>query len=89
MKLYNFIFEGCFLVCDYGYDTNTQNRDTFRAFKDHQIWDPLREPGKADLTADVDFGFLKRHIKDKATAFGTVTQQHFLKSLGIDLRLSV
>ncbi len=76
------------MICDYGYEDN-QNRDTFRAFRDHQIWDPLKEPGTADLTADVDFGYLKRQIKDKATVFGTATQQHFLKSLGIELRLSV
>ncbi|CAG2122938.1 unnamed protein product, partial [Medioppia subpectinata] len=62
---------GCFLVCDYGHDDQKANRDTFRAFKEHEMWDPLREPGTADLTADVDFGYLKRHIKEKATVFGT------------------
>jgi NADH dehydrogenase [ubiquinone] 1 alpha subcomplex assembly factor 7 len=79
---------GCFLICDYGYDNITiKNRDTFRGFRDHQMWDPLKEPGTADLTADVDFGYLKRHIKDRASVFGTVTQEHFLRSLGIELRL--
>jgi len=78
------------LICDYGYDNEKiQNRDTFRGFRDHQIWDPLKEPGTADLTADVDFGYLKRHIKDKASVFGTVSQEHFLKRLGIELRLHV
>lgn len=80
---------GTFLICDYGYEDDKQNRDTFRAFRDHQLWDTLKEPGTADLTADVDFGYLKRHINDRATVFGTVTQEHFLKSLGIELRLSV
>lgn len=80
---------GCILICDYGFDNNlTHNRDTFRAFRGHQLWDPLKDPGTADLTADVDFGYLKTNINEKATIFGTVTQERFLKSLGIELRLN-
>ncbi|RWS30832.1 hypothetical protein B4U80_05483, partial [Leptotrombidium deliense] len=79
--------DGCFLICDYGYDGSAANRDTFRAFREHTLWNPLKEPGTADLTADVDFAALKSHVSDKATVFGTVTQQHFLQNLGIDLRL--
>ena len=61
---------GCLLVCDYGYDgdassTGIKIRDTFRGFKNHQSWDPLKDPGTADLTADVDFGFLKRVVENK------------------------
>lgn len=87
-KLY---FLGCFLICDYGYDivVDSKYRDTFRAFRHHELWDPLKEPGTADLTADVDFGYLKRQIGDKATVFGTVKQANFLKNLGIELRLHV
>lgn len=32
---------------------------------------------------------MKKYIKEKATTFGTVTQAHFLKNLGVDLRLHV
>jgi NADH dehydrogenase [ubiquinone] 1 alpha subcomplex assembly factor 7 len=81
---------GCFLICDYGYDdvTNVQKvKDTFRAFKDHKIWDPLKEPGSADLTADVDFGYIRKQVEEKALVFGPVAQEQFLKSLGIELRL--
>ena len=40
-------------------------KDTFRAFKHHVLWDPLKEAGTADLTADVDFGYLRQHVQDK------------------------
>jgi len=58
---------GCFLVCDYGYEgsSGVKSRDTFRGFKNHSVWDPLKDPGSADLTADVDFGFLKRMVQQK------------------------
>lgn len=65
------------------------NRDTFRAFKDHQPYPPLQEPGYADLTADVDFGYLKKHIKDKALTFGPVEQRNFLNRCGLQARLNV
>lgn len=45
------------LIADYGHDGN--GTDTFRAFKQHKLHDPLVEPGSADLTADVDFSALK------------------------------
>jgi len=78
---------GCFLICDYGYDGVSKVRDTFRAFRNHQEWDPLKEPGTADLTADVDFDFIKRSVAEKALAFGPVSQKHFLLSMGIGVRL--
>jgi NADH dehydrogenase [ubiquinone] 1 alpha subcomplex assembly factor 7 len=62
---------GCFLVCDYGYDEGGEStqksriKDTFRGFKNHDSWDPLKDPGTADLTADVDFAFLKRMVLQK------------------------
>lgn len=42
-----------------------KSRDTFRGFRDHSLWDPLKEPGTADLTADVDFDYLKKHTEEK------------------------
>lgn len=65
------------------------NRDTFRAFKNHEPWYPLKDPGQADLTADVDFGYLKRHLKDKAVLFGPVDQKSFLVKCGLHARLNV
>lgn len=65
------------------------NRDTFRAFKNHEPWPPLKDPGEADLTADVDFGYLKRHLKDNAVVFGPVDQKSFLVKCGLQARLNV
>lgn len=64
------------------------NRDTFRAFKNHESWHPLKDPGEADLTADVDFGYFKKHLKDKAVVYGSVTQRDFLLKCGFQHRLS-
>lgn len=79
--------KGCMLICDYGFEGDDFDRDTFRAFKDHKVWPPLEEPGQADLTADVDFGYLKRHLKGKATIFGPVEQREFLVGCGLETRL--
>lgn len=69
--------------------TTRSNRDTFRAFRNHQPHQPLKDPGEADLTADVDFGYLKQQLNDKALIFGPVSQSHFLMSCGLGARLSV
>jgi len=83
---------GIGLIIDYGHEG--EKTDTFRAFKNHKLHDPLIEPGTADLTADVDFSALKwavnndplRGSKPNVT-FGTITQSHFLAQMGIDVRL--
>lgn len=80
---------GCALICDYGYNELIPIRDTFRGFKKHQLVDPLIEPGLADLTADVDFAFLRSLVARKSLAFGPVNQKHFLQSMGIQIRLQV
>ena len=80
---------GVALICDYGH--NGDKTDTFRAFSQHKVHDPLSRPGSADLTADVDFAALRKvAAKDnRLIAFGPVTQTSFLKSLGIDVRLEM
>lgn len=79
---------GCALMCDYGFDDpNVQSRDTFRAFKDNQLWDPLKMPGEADLTADIDFDAIKKHLKDRAITFGPTSQANYLNNMGIGVRL--
>ena len=47
----------------------------------------LTEPGTADLTADVDFSYLKRHCSEHTVTYGPVLQGDFLKALGIEMRL--
>ena len=49
---------GALLIADYGH--GGEKGDTLRAFKGHALQDPLKEPGDADLTADVDFSYLLR-----------------------------
>ncbi|XP_035209499.1 protein arginine methyltransferase NDUFAF7, mitochondrial-like isoform X2 [Stegodyphus dumicola] len=72
---------GYSLLIDYGHDgTKT---DTFRAFRRHELHDPLSEPGTADLTADVDFSYLKKMVQGKALTYGPVTQQEFLTNMDI------
>lgn len=80
---------GFALVIDYGHER--EKTDTFRAFSQHKLHDPLLNPGTADLTADVDFLSMKEIAQknDRLLVFGPVTQRKFLKSLGIDLRLKI
>lgn len=47
------------------------------------------DPGSADLTADVDFSYIRARTEDKLLTFGPVTQRNFLKQMGIDMRLQV
>jgi len=78
---------GFLLIADYGH--SGEKEDTFRAFRNHQLHDPLIEPGTADLTADVDFNFLKKVTAEKLISLGPVSQRDFLSSLHIDTRLQV
>lgn len=77
---------GAALIADYGHDgTKT---DTFRGFKGHRLHDVLTAPGSADLTADVDFSYLRRCARGVACV-GPVSQSDFLRNMGIDARLQV
>ncbi|KAM3931208.1 protein arginine methyltransferase NDUFAF7, mitochondrial [Leptodactylus fuscus] len=78
---------GAALIADYGHSGD--KTDTFRGFRAHQLHNVLIDPGTADLTADVDFGFLKRIVGNDVATLGPITQQEFLKNMGIDLRMKV
>lgn len=60
-----------------------------QAFKKHQLHDPLSDPGTADLTADVDFSFLREIMQQKMVTLGPVDQGEFLERLGIKTRLDM
>ncbi|KAM5292592.1 protein arginine methyltransferase NDUFAF7, mitochondrial [Ctenodactylus gundi] len=78
---------GAALIADYGHDgTKT---DTFRGFCDHQLHDVLIAPGTADLTADVDFSYLRRMAQGKVACLGPIEQHTFLRNMGIDVRLKI
>ncbi|XP_060686824.1 protein arginine methyltransferase NDUFAF7, mitochondrial isoform X2 [Hemiscyllium ocellatum] len=78
---------GAALIADYGH--NGTKTDTFRGFRGHQQHDVLTTPGTADLTADVDFSYLRQMTKGKVTSLGPIPQHEFLKNMGIDVRLQV
>ncbi|NXO94515.1 NDUF7 methyltransferase, partial [Certhia brachydactyla] len=78
---------GAALVADYGH--NGTKTDTFRGFRNHKLHDVLSAPGTADLTADVDFSYLRKMAQGKTATLGPIKQREFLKNMGIDLRLQV
>ncbi|XP_072032555.1 protein arginine methyltransferase NDUFAF7, mitochondrial-like isoform X2 [Amphiura filiformis] len=76
---------GMGLIVDYGHDgTKT---DTIRGFKKHALHDVLSEPGTADLTADVDFSYIREMVQQSVCTFGPVNQNLFLQQMGIETRL--
>ncbi|ELU12546.1 hypothetical protein CAPTEDRAFT_117962, partial [Capitella teleta] len=78
---------GFSLIADYGH--SGEKGHSFRAFRDHKIFEPLQEPGTADLTADVDFSFLKEAAGNRVACHGPITQRDFLHNMGIELRLQI
>ncbi|MEZ5892180.1 MAG: SAM-dependent methyltransferase [Parvularculaceae bacterium] len=75
------------LIIDYGHMQRGFG-DTLQAVRDHQYWPPLSSPGRADITAHVDFESLSDAALDAgANVFGPVTQGRFLDRLGLALRV--
>nr|CAD2204700.1 unnamed protein product [Meloidogyne enterolobii] len=77
---------GFALIIDYGHNGDRKTH-SLRAYSNHSIVDPLDCPGRVDLTADVDFGEIKRVIEGKCLIFGPVEQRQFLTQLGLIHRL--
>lgn len=75
------------MIVDYGADHH--HEDSFRAFKNHKMVDVFHRPGECDLTADVDFGYLKEAVADLGSlnTHGPISQSTFLERMGIQLRL--
>ncbi|KAK6043644.1 hypothetical protein COOONC_18849 [Cooperia oncophora] len=81
------VYNGGFgLIIDYGHN-GSRNDLSFRGYQKHQQVNPLSQPGAIDLTADVNFGYLKSLIVDRAIVYGPNTQREFLAQLGAELRL--
>ncbi|PKI84410.1 hypothetical protein MVES_001672 [Malassezia vespertilionis] len=77
---------GCGLIIDYG--AARFFSESFRAFRNHRIVDPLEMPGQSDLTANVDFSFLEEAVNTtNAQAHGPMSQHNFLASLGLGMRV--
>ncbi len=75
---------GVALMIDYGY-TKSQPGDSLQALASHTFVDIFEEPGKADITAHVDFEALAR-AAEGAAIFQPIDQGEFLTSLGIHAR---
>ncbi len=75
------------LIFDYGHMQRGFG-DTLQAVRNHKYWPPLASPGRADITAHVDFEMLAGvAIEAGANAHGPVTQGRFLDRLGLALRV--
>lgn len=61
-------------MIDYGHD-GTRKDLSLRAYRRHQLVNPLENPGEHDITADVNFGYLKSLIEDRALIFGPIDQR--------------
>ncbi|KAH8117956.1 DUF185-domain-containing protein [Phellopilus nigrolimitatus] len=77
---------GSALIIDYGKDTAFGN--SLRAFRKHKVVDVFELPGHCDLTANVDFAFLKEAIGDAATSHGPIPQRAFLQNMNIEARVA-
>lgn len=77
---------GATLFFDYGYVVRGAG-DTVQAVHRHQFCDVLEYVGDADITAHVDFSFVKKVAESQGlSVFGAVEQGVFLRELGIQVR---
>ena len=77
---------GCLLLIDYGY-LNSNNQDTLQSVKKHKKNHLLKNLGKADITSHVNFSLLNEFLlKNKLEVKKTITQEQFLKNMGIIAR---
>ena len=78
--------QGAALIIDYGHDHYGLG-DTLQAVAGHSFTDPLRAPGKADLTAHVDFEALAQCAESMgARIHGPIRQRELFLHLGIEKR---
>ena len=77
---------GAALFIDYGHDS-PRDGSTLQAVRQHLKVDPFVNPGKADLTAHVDFAALATIAQSRGCKWlGTVPQGRWLRELGIEAR---
>jgi NADH dehydrogenase [ubiquinone] 1 alpha subcomplex assembly factor 7 len=77
---------GAALIMDYGYAIAALG-DSFQALENGQYADPWANPGKADLTAHVNFENLTAIARDSGLQTSSAAQQGvFLQALGISQR---
>ena len=79
---------GTAIFIDYGY-MEVGFGDTLQAVKNHQPHDPLEQPGEADITAHVNFAWLKILAEEAGADVQLTTQGEFLLQLGAKERLDI
>ncbi|MFH4977616.1 hypothetical protein AB6A40_004325 [Gnathostoma spinigerum] len=77
---------GFSIMIDYGHDGSRKDF-SLRAYSKHELVNPLDKPGERDITADVNFGYLKGLVEDRCLVYGPTEQREFLAQMGIGLRL--
>ena len=80
---------GAGLAIDYGY-TGGSAGNTLQAVRDHGFYPVLETPGKADITAHVDFDNLAEIATESGLrVFDVVPQGAFLMKLGAEIRAEI
>jgi NADH dehydrogenase [ubiquinone] 1 alpha subcomplex assembly factor 7 len=80
---------GGLLLIDYGF-LKQQNKNTLQSVKNHKKNMIFENVGGADITSLVDFNLLKNFLKrNKLKVNNTVTQEFFLKRMGIINRAEI
>lgn len=80
---------GALLLIDYGH-MHSGLGETLQAVRNHQFTSVLSAPGKADITAHVDFEQLSTIAIDNGLAvYGPVAQGEFLERLGLNIRVEM
>ncbi|MDJ0791957.1 MAG: SAM-dependent methyltransferase [Acidimicrobiia bacterium] len=79
-------------LIDYGGDTETLARhrrsDVVRSFRRHvSVDDPLRDPGRADITVDVNTDVVIAGAAEAGLTVEVIDQRSWLRSLGADREL--
>lgn len=79
---------GAALIIDYG-PSSTIPSNSLRGIKSHKLVSPFAEPGRVDISADVDFVGLAESAIDASKGVevhGPVDQARFLEAMGIQQR---
>ncbi|KAH0150329.1 DUF185 domain-containing protein, partial [Aureobasidium melanogenum] len=79
---------GAALILDYG-TASTIPVNSLRGIKEHRMVSPLSEPGKVDISADVDFLALAESAINASLhveVHGPIDQARFLTAMGIEQR---
>lgn len=82
-------YGGFGIFIDYGHNGERQSF-SLRGYKNHkEVENLLKNPGEYDITADVNFEYLKKLVEEDALVFGPITQRDFILSSGGAFRLKM